>query len=399
MAREFAVGEDTGPPPDRGSRPGRDPAALLRWRAVAYELLRLTDPSRLALDVSGVKLATTVHQGPSGPFATLRAGAHPDKVRLVVDGRTGLEGRVSFSPHGLRWTMACSVPVAPAVAASAGSAAPTRGLKDGEVEIDGRVVTPAVAVRAGAGTAARRHARPRLRRVVARRPDPDQAEPAGPVRGGAPRRSRRGPDPDRRPSPQAPGAQPRHLGARLADQDDQHLPGAWRRAAGPGGGLRRWGPQRARRARRRRDRLAPRGQGAEDRGGGGVEPRRGLHHRARGRRRAGRHRPHPLLGQEGLVRVQGHRHPQPAAGHRRGEQEEHRRRRRRHREDHHPPAERPLGRGPGHHPGQQGSREGGDWGHPPRRPPEDPRGGGAPARGAEEGTPPTGGAAWSSSSR
>ncbi|MGZ3446344.1 MAG: AMIN domain-containing protein, partial [Myxococcaceae bacterium] len=104
----------------------------------AYELLRLGDPNRLVLDVTGVKLATTVRKAPSGPFATLRAGTHPDKIRLVVDVGGALEGRVSFSPHGLRWTV--SAPVAPAVAASA---APGRGLKDGEVEIDGRVVTPA----------------------------------------------------------------------------------------------------------------------------------------------------------------------------------------------------------------------------------------------------------------
>ncbi|MGZ6029418.1 MAG: type IV pilus secretin PilQ, partial [Myxococcaceae bacterium] len=111
----------------------------------AYELLRLGDPSRLVLDVTGVKLATTVRKAPSGPFATLRAGAHPDKIRLVVDVDGALEGRVSFSPHGLRWTV--SAPVAPAVAASA---APGRGLKDGEVEIDGRVVTPAAVASAPA---------------------------------------------------------------------------------------------------------------------------------------------------------------------------------------------------------------------------------------------------------
>ncbi len=70
-----------------------------------YELLRLGDPSRLVLDVTGVKLATTVRKAPSGPFTTLRAGAHPDKVRLVVDVDGALEGRVSFSPHGLRWTV------------------------------------------------------------------------------------------------------------------------------------------------------------------------------------------------------------------------------------------------------------------------------------------------------
>jgi type IV pilus assembly protein PilQ len=112
----------------------------------AYELLRLTNPSRLALDVSGVKLATTVHRAASGPFATLRAGAHPDKVRLVVED-AGLDGRVSFSPRGLRWTIgaAARAPGSPEVAAAAGSVAPAQGLKDGEVEIDGRVVTPATA--------------------------------------------------------------------------------------------------------------------------------------------------------------------------------------------------------------------------------------------------------------
>ena len=35
------------------------------------------------LDVSGVKLATSVRKPGSGLFATLRSGAHPDKVRLV----------------------------------------------------------------------------------------------------------------------------------------------------------------------------------------------------------------------------------------------------------------------------------------------------------------------------
>ena len=113
-----------------------------------YELLRLTGPSRLALDLPGVKLATSVRKG-AGPFGTLRAGAHPDKVRLVVDVDSGLEGRVAYVRNGLRWTVAAPAPASPAVA-SAAPAATSHGksdLQDGEVEIDGkRVVTAAAAV-------------------------------------------------------------------------------------------------------------------------------------------------------------------------------------------------------------------------------------------------------------
>ena len=116
-----------------------------------YELLRLTGPSRLALDVAGVKLATSVRKG-SGPFSTLRAGSHPDKVRLVVDVEPSLEGRVAFSRNGLRWTVAAPAPASPAVASAATPPAPAHGksdLQDGEVEIDGKRVVTA----AGAGAA------------------------------------------------------------------------------------------------------------------------------------------------------------------------------------------------------------------------------------------------------
>ena len=113
-----------------------------------YELLRLTGPSRLALDLPGVKLATSVRKG-SGPFSTLRAGAHPDKVRLVVDVEPSLEGRVAFTRNGLRWAVAAPAPASAAVASAAAPAASPQGksdLQDGEVEIDGkRVVTAASA--------------------------------------------------------------------------------------------------------------------------------------------------------------------------------------------------------------------------------------------------------------
>jgi len=126
-----------------------------------YELLRLTGPDRLALDLSGVKLATSVRKG-SGPFATLRAGAHPDKVRLVVDVEPSLEGRVALSRNGLRWTVAAPAPASAAVASVAAPAAPSHGtsdLQDGEVEIDGkRVVTAASTTGAVAASSAGRQA-------------------------------------------------------------------------------------------------------------------------------------------------------------------------------------------------------------------------------------------------
>ena len=95
-----------------------------------------------------MKLATSVRKG-SGPFSTLRAGAHPDKVRLVVDVEPSLEGRVAFTRNGLRWAVAAPAPASAAVASAAAPAASPQGksdLQDGEVEIDGkRVVTAASA--------------------------------------------------------------------------------------------------------------------------------------------------------------------------------------------------------------------------------------------------------------
>ena len=111
----------------------------------AYVLLKLRDPSRLALDVQGVKLATAVKKSGSGPFATLRAGSHPDKVRLVVDVNATEEGRVALHKHGLEWTVA--PPASPAVAAAPASG--KEPLQDGEVEIDGKRVTSAAPAPAG----------------------------------------------------------------------------------------------------------------------------------------------------------------------------------------------------------------------------------------------------------
>jgi type IV pilus assembly protein PilQ len=125
--------------------------------ARGYELLRLTGPSRLALDLPGVKLATSVRKASAGPFATLRAGAHPDKVRLVVDVEPALEGRVAFTKNGLRWDVSAPTALAPAVASSAAppdSAGGKSDLQDGEVEIDGRRVVTAPVAAAAAKTPA-----------------------------------------------------------------------------------------------------------------------------------------------------------------------------------------------------------------------------------------------------
>ena len=92
---------------------------------------------------------------------------------------------------------------------------------------------------------------------------------------------------------------------------------------------------------------------------GALRPRRPATPRLAPPARADLHRP------EGLLRVQGHRHPQPAARHRRGLQAQHHRLRRREGQDHHPPAQRALGSGPGHHPEDQGARQGDHRQHHP----------------------------------
>ena len=103
-----------------------------------YELLRLTNPSRLALDVRGVKMATAVKKAASAPFSTLRVGAHPDKLRLVVDVEGQADSRVLFAKHGLEWTVGPAKASSPTPAVASG-----KDLQDGEVEIDGKKVSAA----------------------------------------------------------------------------------------------------------------------------------------------------------------------------------------------------------------------------------------------------------------
>jgi type IV pilus assembly protein PilQ len=103
-----------------------------------YEVLELRDPARIALDVYGVKLTGKLPTSRPEPFASLRAGAHTDKVRLVLDvGPEMPSHSVRWTSQGLAWMV--GAPAAPAVARSAPGE-----LQDGEVEIDGKRVPRAV---------------------------------------------------------------------------------------------------------------------------------------------------------------------------------------------------------------------------------------------------------------
>jgi type IV pilus assembly protein PilQ len=65
---------------------GSDALRILTDGEVAhYEVLQLEQPPRLALDVFGVELAARMPRSGSGPVREVRAGAHGDKVRLVLD--------------------------------------------------------------------------------------------------------------------------------------------------------------------------------------------------------------------------------------------------------------------------------------------------------------------------
>ncbi len=103
-----------------------------------FEVLELSNPARLALDVYGVSLTAKLPGARPAPFTSLRSGAHADKVRLVLDVDGAMPSHaVTWTANGLVWTVG-STATAPVVAkALAGE------LHDGEVEIDGKRVNAA----------------------------------------------------------------------------------------------------------------------------------------------------------------------------------------------------------------------------------------------------------------
>lgn len=102
-----------------------------------YELLELADPPRLALDVYGTTLSARAPKVRSARVGDVRVGAHPGKVRVVVDMIGEMPAyKISRTGNGLTLSMRSSAKPA------AVAAAPKM-----EIEIDGRklAVEPEVA--------------------------------------------------------------------------------------------------------------------------------------------------------------------------------------------------------------------------------------------------------------
>jgi type IV pilus assembly protein PilQ len=98
-----------------------------------FEVLELANPARLALDVYGVTLTGKLPGARPAPFASLRSGAHADKVRLVLDVDGAMPSHaVTWTANGLVWAVGGTA-TAPAVAKAL-----VGELHDGEVEIDGK---------------------------------------------------------------------------------------------------------------------------------------------------------------------------------------------------------------------------------------------------------------------
>ena len=106
-----------------------------------YEIVTLSDPPRLALDIYGVSLKAKVPKIRGGAVKEIRAGVHSDKIRLVLDMKDGtpqyqaLPNRRGLDLVLSRGAMAES----PAVPETA-SAAEAPALKDGEIELDGKKI-------------------------------------------------------------------------------------------------------------------------------------------------------------------------------------------------------------------------------------------------------------------
>jgi type IV pilus assembly protein PilQ len=74
-----------------------------------YVVLELANPSRVALDVFGVGMSARVPKAVKGPFASLRAGTHEDKIRFVVDLQdSALKPSVHWTTNGLEWGLQSS---------------------------------------------------------------------------------------------------------------------------------------------------------------------------------------------------------------------------------------------------------------------------------------------------
>lgn len=99
-----------------------------------FELLELTDPPRLALDVYGVGLKAKAPRNRTAWVKDVRVGAHADKVRVVVD-MTGQMPRYRAvrQGHALELRLAAAAEPTRSEAVAAGPE-----LSEGEIEVDGQ---------------------------------------------------------------------------------------------------------------------------------------------------------------------------------------------------------------------------------------------------------------------
>jgi type IV pilus assembly protein PilQ len=99
-----------------------------------FELLELTDPPRLALDVYGVGLKAKAPRNRTAWVKDVRVGAHADKVRVVVD-VTGQMPRYRAvrQGHALELRLAAAAEPKPSEAV-----ARSPELPEGEIEVDGQ---------------------------------------------------------------------------------------------------------------------------------------------------------------------------------------------------------------------------------------------------------------------
>lgn len=98
-----------------------------------YELVELADPPRLALDLYSVKLETKVPKVRSPSVKEIRAGAHAEKVRLVLDMRGAMPAY-----RALRTRRGMDVVFSEKPAQARVRAVESGSLQEGEAEIDGQ---------------------------------------------------------------------------------------------------------------------------------------------------------------------------------------------------------------------------------------------------------------------
>ncbi len=101
-----------------------------------FELIELSDPPRLAVDLYGLSSAIKSSKATGGPLKSVRVGAYPEKVRLVLDMNDKMPAyRASRTGHGIVVTLS-------AAQTASADKSPVQPAEGGEtaIEIDGKPV-------------------------------------------------------------------------------------------------------------------------------------------------------------------------------------------------------------------------------------------------------------------